>query len=77
MVALLSLLTARNLSFQLEAHFEGIALYSSRLGIAAVLILFMGRRPHHPQLYAYLADAARPRPSAGPLSVASMSPASP
>lgn len=40
-VALLSLLAAGNLSFHLEAHFEGIALYSSRLGIAAVLILIM------------------------------------
>jgi uncharacterized protein involved in response to NO len=41
MVALLCLLAAGNLGFHLEAHFEGIALYSSRLGIAAVLILIM------------------------------------
>jgi uncharacterized protein involved in response to NO len=40
-VALLSLLAAGNLGFHLEAHFEGIALYSSRLGIATVLILIM------------------------------------
>lgn len=40
-VALLGLLTAGNLGFHLEAHFEGVALYSSRLGIAAVLILIM------------------------------------
>lgn len=29
------------MGFHLEAHFEGIALYSSRLGIATVLILIM------------------------------------
>ncbi|MDP1909440.1 MAG: NnrS family protein [Hyphomicrobium sp.] len=40
-VALLGLLAAGNLGFHVEAHFEGIALYSSRLGIAAVLILIM------------------------------------
>lgn len=40
-VALLGLLTAGNLGFHLEAHFEGVALYSSRIGIAAVLILIM------------------------------------
>lgn len=40
-VALLSLLAAGNLGFHLEAHFGGIALYSSRLGIATVLILIM------------------------------------
>lgn len=40
-VALLGLLAAGNLGFHLEAHFEGVALYSSRLGIAAVLILIM------------------------------------
>lgn len=40
-VALLCLLAAGNLGFHLEAHFEGIALYSSRFGIAAVLILIM------------------------------------
>lgn len=40
-VALLSLLGAGNLGFHLEAHFEGLALYSTRLGIAAVLILIM------------------------------------
>ncbi|TAJ41420.1 MAG: NnrS family protein [Reyranella sp.] len=40
-VALLGLLAAGNLGFHLEAHFEGIALYSSRLGIAAVLSLIM------------------------------------
>lgn len=41
MVALLSLLAAGNLGFHLEAHFKGIALYSSRLGIATVLILIL------------------------------------
>ena len=41
MVALLSLLAAGNRGFHLEAHFKGIALYSSRLGIAVVLILIM------------------------------------
>lgn len=40
-VALLSLLAAGNLGFHLEAHFEGLALYSTRLGIAAVLVLIM------------------------------------
>ncbi len=41
MLALLCLLAAGNLGFHLEAHFEGIALYSSRLGIATVLILII------------------------------------
>ncbi|MBI3197195.1 MAG: NnrS family protein [Rhodospirillales bacterium] len=40
-VALLCLLAIGNLGFHLEAHFEGLALYSTRLGIAAVLILIM------------------------------------
>ena len=40
-VALLCLLAAGNLGFHLEAHYEGLALYSTRLGIAAVLILIM------------------------------------
>jgi len=40
-VAMLGLLAAGNLGFHLEAHFEGIALYSTRLGIAVVLMLIM------------------------------------
>ena len=40
-VALLGLLAAGNLAFHLEAHFEGIALYSTRLGVAAVVLLIM------------------------------------
>ena len=40
-VALLSLLAAGNLAFHLEAHFEGIALYATRLGIAIVIMLIM------------------------------------
>lgn len=40
-VALLCLLSASNLGFHLEAHLEGLALYSTRLGIAAVLVLIM------------------------------------
>ena len=40
-VALLSLLAIGNLAFHLEAHFEGIALYSTRLGIAVVIMLIM------------------------------------
>ncbi|MDP1963804.1 MAG: NnrS family protein [Reyranella sp.] len=40
-VALLSLLTASNLAFHIEARFEGIALYSTRLGIAVILIMIM------------------------------------
>jgi uncharacterized protein involved in response to NO len=40
-VALLGLLAAGNLAFHLEAHFTGIALYSTRLGIAAVVMLIM------------------------------------
>ena len=40
-VALLCLLAAGNLGFHLEAHFEGLAVYSTRLGIAAVLVLIM------------------------------------
>ncbi|MDI1287070.1 MAG: NnrS family protein [Reyranella sp.] len=40
-VALLCLLAAGNLGFHLEAHFEGLAVYSTRLGIGAVLVLIM------------------------------------
>ncbi|MDP2372136.1 NnrS family protein [Reyranella sp.] len=40
-VALLCLLAAGNLGFHLEAHLEGLALYSTRLGLAAVLFLIM------------------------------------
>lgn len=39
--ALLGLLASGNIGFHLEAHFEGIALYSTRLGIAVVLMLIM------------------------------------
>ena len=39
--ALLGLLAAGNLGFHLEAHFDGIAVYSTRLGIAAILMLIM------------------------------------
>lgn len=39
--ALLGLLAFGNIGFHLEAHFEGIALYSTRLGIAVVLMLIM------------------------------------
>jgi uncharacterized protein involved in response to NO len=40
-VALLALLGLANIAFHLEAHFEGIALYSTRLAIAVVLTLIM------------------------------------
>ena len=40
-VALLGLLAAGNLAFHIEAHFASIALYSTRLGIAAVVMLIM------------------------------------
>jgi len=40
-VALLGLLAAGNVAFHLEAHFEGVALYSTRLGIGAVVTLIM------------------------------------
>jgi uncharacterized protein involved in response to NO len=40
-VALLSLLGLANMAFHLEAHFEGIALISTRLAIAVVLMLIM------------------------------------
>jgi uncharacterized protein involved in response to NO len=40
-VALLCLMAAGNLGFHLEAHFEGLAVYSTRFGIAAVLVLIM------------------------------------
>lgn len=39
--ALLGLLAAGNMGFHLEAHFTGIALYATRLGIAVVLMLIM------------------------------------
>lgn len=40
-VALLGLLAIGNLGFHLEAHFEGIAVYATRAGIAVVLMLIM------------------------------------
>jgi uncharacterized protein involved in response to NO len=40
-VALLGLLGAANLAFHLEAHFQGAALYSTRVGIAVVLAMIM------------------------------------
>jgi uncharacterized protein involved in response to NO len=40
-VALLGLLAIGNLVFHLEAHFAGIALYATRLGIAVVIMLIM------------------------------------
>ena len=40
-VALLGLLAAGNLAFHVEAHFEGIALYATRFGIAVVIMLIM------------------------------------
>jgi len=40
-VALLSLLGVANVAFHLEAHFNDIALYSTRLAIAVVLMLIM------------------------------------
>jgi uncharacterized protein involved in response to NO len=39
--ALLGLLAAGNIAFHLEAHFQGIALYSTRFGIAVVLLMIM------------------------------------
>jgi uncharacterized protein involved in response to NO len=40
-VALLGLLSAVNLAFHVEAHFEGLALYATRFGIAVVIMLIM------------------------------------
>lgn len=40
-VALLGLLAIDNLAFHLEAHFEGIAAYSTRLAIAVILTMIM------------------------------------
>ena len=40
-VGLLALLGLANLGFHLEAHYEGIALYATRLGIAVVIMLIM------------------------------------
>jgi uncharacterized protein involved in response to NO len=39
--ALLGLLAAGNLAFHLEAHFEGVAIYATRIGIAVVMMLIM------------------------------------
>lgn len=39
--ALLGLLALGNIAFHLEAHFEGVAAYATRLGIAVVLMLIM------------------------------------
>jgi uncharacterized protein involved in response to NO len=39
--ALLGLLAIGNLGFHLEAHFDGIAVYATRAGIAVVLMLIM------------------------------------
>jgi uncharacterized protein involved in response to NO len=40
-VVLLALLSAGNLAFHIEAHFEGIAIYATRIGIATVVMLIM------------------------------------
>jgi uncharacterized protein involved in response to NO len=40
-VALLCLLAAGNLAFHIEAHVQGLALYSTRLGIMTVVMLIM------------------------------------
>jgi uncharacterized protein involved in response to NO len=40
-VALLALLSAGNLTFHVEAHFEGIAIYATRIGIATIVMLIM------------------------------------
>ncbi len=77
MVALLSCSQPGTWAFHLEAHFKGIALYSSRLGISAVLVLIMvvGGRiiPSFTRNWLMRRQAGRlPAPS-----VASMSPASP
>jgi uncharacterized protein involved in response to NO len=40
-VALLGLLAAGNVAFHVEAHFEGVALHATRLGIATVIMLIM------------------------------------
>jgi uncharacterized protein involved in response to NO len=40
-VALLSLLGVANIAFHLEAHFEGIAFYATRVALAVVLMLIM------------------------------------
>jgi uncharacterized protein involved in response to NO len=40
-VGLLTLLGLANLGFHLEAHYEGIALHATRLGIAVVIMLIM------------------------------------
>ncbi|MEI6202419.1 MAG: NnrS family protein [Enhydrobacter sp.] len=40
-VALLALLSAGNLAFHIEANFEGMAIYATRIGIAAVVMLIM------------------------------------
>jgi uncharacterized protein involved in response to NO len=39
--AMLAILAAANVSFHLEAHFAGVALYSTRVGIAVTLMLIM------------------------------------
>ncbi|MBS0523770.1 MAG: NnrS family protein [Proteobacteria bacterium] len=39
--AMLSVLAAANVGFHLEAHFAGVALYTTRLGIAVTLMLIM------------------------------------
>src|SRR5690349_21089783 len=41
MVAMLAALAAANVAFHLEAHFFGIALYATRIGIATTLMLIM------------------------------------
>ncbi len=40
-VAMLAILAAANVSFHLEAHFAGIALYSTRVGISVAVMLIM------------------------------------
>jgi uncharacterized protein involved in response to NO len=41
MVALLGALAAGNVAFHLEAHFAGVAVYATRIGIAATVTLIM------------------------------------
>ena len=65
-VAIISLLAAGNLAFHLEAHFTGLAEYTTRAGIAVVISTDrFDRRPDHPELYPQLAGEADAGSDAG------------
>ena len=61
-VVLITLLLAGNVAFHLEAHVNGTADVSIRIGIAVVVLLISSdRRPDHSELHAQLAGPRKAR----------------